>query len=221
MPPPPNSQASPFEQLETEPANDKECAAKFQLYEQYSETVTAVRMATLDFWEEAASEFAEGNAKAHINNTIRKIDDERNLGFDFRTPRWFVHSMVKTAHANTAIIERILADIKTKLELLASQDECPICLESFGEDDGSHTVPHTTLACCHKVCVGCWGHWRRLNPGNSFCPLCRQQDFLVSILPDGAAAGGAAGAVATGAGAAAGAAGPGPAAVASAAGHNT
>merc|ERR550514_1489218 len=57
-----------LKELEIEPSIDKECAAKFKLYEQYSETVSAVRKATLDFWEEAASEFPEGCAKARIYN---------------------------------------------------------------------------------------------------------------------------------------------------------
>jgi hypothetical protein len=195
-------------ELEHEPTCDKECAAKFAIYENYSETVSATRKATLDFWEEASAEF-EGSAKASVENSIRQIDNDQNMGFDFESSRkWFVQSMVKQAHANTAIIERLLADMRTKLELLGSQDECPICLEAFAAGEGAdanYQLGTTTLACCHKVCKGCWDHWRKANPGNAFCPLCREQDFLVQIMPADGAAAGVAGAAGTAGAAGAGA----------------
>lgn len=179
-----------LQQLREEPANDEECAAKFALYEKYAETVSNARTATLEFWSEAASEF-EGGAKEKVQDDIRKIDDHNNLGFDFAAHsggrRWFVYDMAQTAHRNAGVIERLLQSIRTKIELLASQAECPVCLEAFTADDnetGEQTdvLETQTLGCCHKLCKPCWVHWQRVNRHHAFCPLCRQQDFLVRIM---------------------------------------
>lgn len=179
-----------LQQLHTEPNNDDERATKFLLYEKYAETVSDARKATLDFWAEAVEEFA-GNAKAAVENDIRKLDGEQNMGFAFNegSQRWFVYDMVKAADRNSRTIERLLASMRTKLELLSSQAECPICLEAFSAEqaegnDDAEARPTAVLGCCHKVCQECWDHWQEINPHNAFCPLCRQQDFLVRIMPD-------------------------------------
>lgn len=188
-------------QLLNEPDNDEERAAKFALYEKYSETVSNARKATLDFWAEAVAEF-EGGAKTKVEDDIKKIDHENNLGFDFEamgTRRWFVYDMAQTAHRNANTIERLLAGIRTKIELLSSQADCPICLEPFvieerdDQSDQSQTAmvgaganPREretyTQTCCHKLCKPCWEHWQQVNRFGAFCPLCRQQDFLVQIM---------------------------------------
>jgi hypothetical protein len=194
-------------QLRMEPGSDKERAAKFQLYETFAETVSDARQATLDFWVEATEEFGEtgSGARRCVERDISKLDSHQNLGFAFSEDgghaNWFVHDMAVCAHRNADAIERLLQSMRTKLELLGSQAECPVCLEPFHEveeggeaggagSDGStgrsglvHR-PATTLGCCHKVCTSCWEHWRRINPHNAFCPLCREQDFLVRIMSD-------------------------------------
>jgi len=179
-----------LQQLRREPDNDEERAAKFVLYEKYADTVSDARKATLEFWQEALLEF-EGGARAKVEHDIKKLDGHQNLGFDFAqaAQRWFVYDMVQQAHRNADTIEQLLSGIRTKLELLGSQAECPICFEPFQEDDavtgaGDTGRPAATLSCCHKVCKECWAHWQGINPHNAFCPLCRQQDFLVRIMSD-------------------------------------
>jgi len=174
-----------LQKLHNEPSNDEERAAKFMLYERYADTVSDARKATLDFWAEAVLEF-EGTAKALVENDIKKLDGEQNLGFFMQAnQRWFVYDMVKVAHQNAGTIERLLASMRTKLELLSSQSECPICLEAFEQEQGESDQlrPTTTLSCCHKVCKDCWQQWQQINPHSAFCPLCRQEDFLMRILP--------------------------------------
>merc|ERR1719230_1801549 len=62
-------------QLLNEPDNDEERAAKFALYEKYSETVSNARKATLDFWAEAVAEF-EGGAKTKVEDDIENRSRE-------------------------------------------------------------------------------------------------------------------------------------------------
>lgn len=188
-------------QLHQEPSNDEERAAKFSLYEKFAETVSDARKATLEFWAEAQDEF-EGGAKAKVEQDIKRLDGHQNLGFDFAqfeaARRWFVHDMAQQAHKNADQVEGLLGGMRTKLELLTSQADCPICLEPFsGEPEIDATTAASsattvssctrlacsTLSCCHKVCTPCWQNWQTLNPGNAFCPLCREQDFLVRIMP--------------------------------------
>jgi len=82
-----------------------------------------------------------------------------------------VYDMTSKAGQNSKMIGQILGNIKTKLDLLSRQDECPICLDAL--DDGAHV-----LQCCHKVCADCWEHWSEMQGGRVFCPLCREEDFL-------------------------------------------
>mmetsp|Transcript_114027 Transcript_114027/g.295275 ORF Transcript_114027/g.295275 Transcript_114027/m.295275 type:complete len:85 (-) Transcript_114027:108-362(-) len=71
----------------------------------------------------------------------------------------------------------VLEGFQKKLEQLANNDqtECPICLESFVEE-GSRAAE--TLSCCHKLCQECWTHWKQVQHGHAFCPLCRHEEFL-------------------------------------------
>jgi hypothetical protein len=154
---------------------------------------------------------AGSGARRGVERDISKLDSHQNLGFAFgdggdhaaAPVNWFVHDMAVCAHRNADAIERLLQSMRMKLELLGSQAECPVCLEPFheggeeggegagagaaggdGSSSGSGLVhrPATTLSCCHKVCTSCWEHWKRINPHNAFCPLCREQDFLVQIM---------------------------------------
>ena len=40
---------------------------------------------------------------------------------DFRDDRWFVYDMTRKLDANNGLLGRVLADVKTKLDLLAKQ----------------------------------------------------------------------------------------------------
>ena len=76
-----------------------------------------------------------------------------------------------------------------QLELLAQQDDCPICLEPLaptGGGDGGDApdapAPPVVLGCCHKVCGPCWRHWLQLKGRGAFCPLCRNDEFLGNVV---------------------------------------
>merc|ERR1711939_60354 len=166
-----------LEQLKVEPAEEEEQQAKFLLFEKYLETVEKLRGETFEFWAEAKEEFHE-SGRGDVERALRKIDGHDNLGVDFFEGRWFVYDMTKKAGSNCAMIGRNLAMIKTRIELLAQQDDCPVCLEPL-EECGEE--PHV-FSCCHKVCGECWQHWSELHRGGAFCPMCRQEDFLGDII---------------------------------------
>jgi len=160
-----------LKELEVEPKNDEERAAKFQLFEGdsikffffpstdrhvdlrlnfsgYSETVGAARKATMDFWADAVAEFS-GGAKLQVEKEIGDIDKSDAMGIDFEGRRWFVHAMVLLAHKNAENINKLLESIRKKIELLASQDEnneCPICLDDRGQ-------PHQRSSQLFSACV--------------------------------------------------------------------
>ena len=88
--------------------------------------------------------------------------------------------------ANCKTIDGLLRTLTLKLEQMASQDECPVCLETFediGKLEGNEDAANggaTALGCCHKVCTECWDHWRPMQ-GGGFCPLCRHEEFAVRL----------------------------------------
>ena len=100
------------------------------------------------------------------------------------SPNLAAITQLAKADANNRHIDTLLQGIKTKLELLARQTECPICLEPLeqgapaggeagdgaagagagaGADAGGARGGHpaVVLSCCHRVCAPCWRHWRR------------------------------------------------------------
>jgi hypothetical protein len=180
-----------LKQLETEPDSDVERSAKFTMFEQYADTLSDTRKAALAFWEEAKAEF-DGSAKDAVEADIKAIDAHEHMGLHFgdQHRRWFVYDMVVQAHKNSQGIEHLVKGIRTKLELLASQVDCPICMECFaaegaegasgveGGDAAGGITDVTTLGCCHKVCTDCWSHWCGLQRGAACCPLCRKPEFL-------------------------------------------
>jgi hypothetical protein len=182
-------------QLEVEPGSDVERGAKFTIYEQYADTLSDTRKAALGFWEEAKAEFA-GSAKDAVEADVKAIDAHESMGLHFgdRRRRWFVYDMVTQAHRNSQGIERLVKGIRTKLELLTSQVECPICMDCFategaggaagaeGGDAAGGITDVITLGCCHKVCTDCWRHWSGMQRGAACCPLCRKPEFLQGIL---------------------------------------
>lgn len=175
------SLAATLKQLETEPADAASCAAKFELYEGYAKLTEDARAATLELWVTAQQDFDAANAattKQQIEREIAAIDRVANLGIDFDERRWFVHGMTKAACRNQRTLNTVLGGIQTKLELLASQSECPVCFDTFGNER-----PSTTLGCAHKVCTECWAHWSSMARGaNPACPLCRHEEFLGAVL---------------------------------------
>jgi len=170
--------------LRREPNTDEERKAKFELYETYLETVCEIRKQTFEFWKECKVDFQQDSrdnecaAVKSIEKSLKDIDSEEALGMpDFDGRVWFVYGMCKKAEANNSAIQAVLKMIRTKLELLSHQDECPICLENF---DNEH-IPQL-LACCHKVCDVCWEHWKALRQGRVFCPLCRNDEFVEDVM---------------------------------------
>jgi len=88
--------------------------------------------------------------------------------------------MCRASVRNQRAIDAILGGITTKLELLSSATECPICFEPFGPDR-----PASTLSCAHKCCTECWAHWSSLAGAGvraAACPLCRHEEFLDRVL---------------------------------------
>jgi len=98
------------------------------------------------------------------------------MGFpDMSGPTWFVYHMAAKVAKNNVMLEGVLKGINQKLEMLSKQDECPICLEEL---EGDHEV----LGCCHKVCTECWVNWKEMQGRDAFCPLCRHNDFLGTVM---------------------------------------
>lgn len=166
-----------LEQLKKEPAEEQEQQAKFILFEKYLETVEKMRNETFEFWSEARMDFHEAG-RGDIDRCLKRIDGADNMSVDFSERRWFVYDMTAKAGKNCAIIGGNLAMIKSRIELLARQDDCPVCLDPLEECGQEVHV----LQCCHKVCGECWAHWSDLHHGRAFCPLCRNEEFLGDMM---------------------------------------
>jgi len=165
-----------LENLRKEPDNDEERECKFGLYTSYLETVESLRAETLSFWQESKSEF-EPPAARLIERQIADIDCEANMSMaDFSSSRWFVYDMCHKVQQNRDKINAVLRSIRTKLDLMSRQDECPMCLDKFDEE----RVPKY-LSCCHAVCEDCWAHWKEVNR-RPFCPLCRGVEFCEHVV---------------------------------------
>lgn len=167
-----------LQKIITEPTEDEDIAANFKLYEQYLETVELVRKSVFDLWEESKDSFP-ASAKATIERDFAQIDGHANMEINFDSGRWFVYEMTRKAEANRQLLLTLSRSIQTRLELLAAENDCPICLEAMGGQDGQ---PVTVLGCCHSVCTDCWTHWMEMKHGHAFCPLCRHEEFLSEVL---------------------------------------
>jgi len=86
------------------------------------------------------------------------------------------YDMMVKADSNNNKLEEVLKVIQRKLDMLGANDDCPFCLESPGNDN-----PFVTLACCHKACEECWTNWQEIKGHAAFCPLCREEDYLVGL----------------------------------------
>lgn len=163
-----------LKQLEREPTEESEIRFKFQLFEDYLETVTALRNHTLKFWEDNKDQFTGPTLEA-CQKHISDIDSHDSLGIEENHTVWFVYSMTLKAQNNSSKIDRTLSILTTKLELLSVVDECPCCLDELKSDN------HVTLRCCHKVCKECWENWSTLKGADVFCPLCNQNAFVQEV----------------------------------------
>jgi len=169
-----------LEELKTEPSGEEECAAKFKLYEGYSQEVEKIRATLFQFYEENAPTLPPAVAR-DMGHQLRGIDSNEGMGVpddDGRT--WFVYHMMRQAIRNNRVMAGILEGFKRRLEQLANNDqtECPICLEAFASQGPRKAE---TLSCCHKLCQDCWAHWKRVQHGRPFCPLCRHEEFLNAV----------------------------------------
>jgi len=177
-----NQQDILLRDLRIEPKEDSEIEAKFKLYEEFLKTVESSRKATFDFWAECKEEFTktagQGNAVKQVEANLKNLDCEENMAIQWSEFRWFVYDMMVKADSNNVIIEGMMKNIETKIELLQQEDnDCPFCLDPLKEKDDVHT-----LGCCHQACSECWLHWQNLKGKAAFCPLCRQEDFLSSMV---------------------------------------
>jgi hypothetical protein len=176
-----------LETLAVEPTDPNEVTTKFAIFENYLETVVTLREQTIEFWQTNRSQFEEEaslrSVVANMDRAIRNIDQESSMTIQeggFAT-RWFVYYMMKKANQNHEAISNTLKNIRSKLEMLTQEDiDCPFCLESVGRKDSDAVV----LGCCHKTCKPCWANWQELKGMNAFCPLCRHEEFIQSIVVD-------------------------------------
>merc|ERR1719326_1715108 len=143
-------------QLRVEPADDAEAAAKFALYEAHAEAVATMRDALFTLWAGARADVGDGAPV--FERALRGVDARANLELDEDARFWFVFSMATAVSANEAKIARVMRELRAKLEMLAAQTECPICLERLpaGGDGGAAAAAATTLGCAHRVCGECW-----------------------------------------------------------------
>jgi len=168
-----------LKQLQEEPSDEAECAAKFMLYEGYSKEVEKMRGTLFQFAEDSRSTVPSAVA-ADMDKQLKSIDSEEAMGIPDGMREWFVFHMMRQAEKNNRSMANVLDGFEKKLEFLASndQDECPVCLEKF-ETGGEHAAE--TLGCCHKVCKDCWEHWTAECHGRPFCPLCKHDEFMGQV----------------------------------------
>lgn len=167
--------------LRIEPKNDAELAAKFEIYESGYQTVQKARETLMKFWADCSVEFDNHEqVKQSIEQQLRDLDKTQNLGIVDRPGEWFLYGMSLKVTKNTTAIDEVLRVIRTKLGLLASQTDCPICLEPF-----TVNMEVATLGCAHKVCSDCWSNWDSVCKKDcrpAFCPLCKQDAFVQAIV---------------------------------------
>ena len=111
--------ASLLKELYTEPSDPDELVSKFTLYENFLNTVTAIREITLTFWSQNSDLFPSGTIRSRLQREIDHIDSPTNLhGSDDNDGRWFVCGMVEGAAKNSRMISNILNSMKQLLEKL-------------------------------------------------------------------------------------------------------
>jgi hypothetical protein len=172
-------------QLIREPTEEQELMAKFTLYETFLGTVITLREETMRFWADNQDLF-DVHSRQLAQNEISHIDTPDTMGIQDDPHKWFVYHMTKRVNENNKIIGRILANLRTRLEMLGNEEdlgECPFCLEDMTpmakNPGGNQTM---VLTCCHRVCRECWENWVLIKGATAFCPLCRHEEFVEEIL---------------------------------------
>ena len=164
--------SDPFEALREEPTNEEELASKFQLFEVYSGNVQRIRASMMELWESTKPHLQPAAVTA-LHRRICHVDREQNMGVFNESRNWVVYDMAKQADSNCSTIRDCMKALQTALDVIASQEDCPVCLEKLG----SQAPPHM-LTCCHSLCRECWEHWSEVCRPVPFCPLCRNQEFI-------------------------------------------
>lgn len=173
--------------LRTEPSSDEECAAKFVVFEAFSNKVSKIRKDLDVLVRETAAELPPLPREA-VNATVRKLEAPECRGIQDNGRYWFVHDMFLQVSKNTDLMQTISDDIARKVRLVArsEQGDCPVCLETFTTTttttapDAAAVIP-VVLGCCHSVCETCWNSWVAIRGANVYCPLCRHAQFVDDI----------------------------------------
>ena len=175
--------------LRQEPKDDELMAAKFEVYEKFSEKVTVIRSALEEVSGSALRDLPDGAPRQGVRNDLAKLEGAEMSGIYDQSRYWFVHDMMEKTASNCTAMDGMSNRIEALLKFAASntQTDCPICLRAYastvpgqtGEvsDDGEVCVAKT-LSCCHSVCTDCWNEWVTLQGSSAFCPLCRNKEFL-------------------------------------------
>eukprot|EP00756_Hemistasia_phaeocysticola_P031807 Hpha_TRINITY_DN16377_c2_g1::TRINITY_DN16377_c2_g1_i1::g.58108::m.58108 len=164
-----------LETFRKEPADDAACAEKSKVFETYFATIEKLRRDIEGFWAESNEHF-EGKSKAECERLMKKtLDSPEAMGVHDREDVWVLYLMLRQCQRNEVSMRGLLKSLQSKLELLSSQDECPVCLDALEDADEV-----TTLGCCHKVCTSCYKYWSQMQ-SQAFCPLCRHHDFLDAV----------------------------------------
>lgn len=171
-----------LEQLRYEPADETEAAAKFMLYDGYSEEVRQMRDTLFQFFTESQSTMPVA-VQTELKKNLDKIDNQEAMGIPDDFKDWIVFHMMRKAERNNAGMANILDAFEKKMAFLAerTQTECPVCMEPFAAEGPQAAL---ILGCCHKVCCECWGQWTSTTHGTPFCPVCRHEEFLSHITTD-------------------------------------
>ena len=114
------------------------------------------------------------------------MDDAASMAAEERPGVWIIYYMCIKCYENASAIRALLAALRTRLELLSRDaGECPCCLAEIEEGECE------TLGCAHRVCKGCWTHWKtiKLQQGqHPFCPLCKHDEFVQDVMSAAAGA---------------------------------
>jgi hypothetical protein len=185
--------------LRTEPQTDDERAAKFEVFEKFSNKMMKIRGDLDTMIQETVCELPPLPQQA-IKESMKKLDTPECRGIYDQSRFWFVHDMFVTCSKNCDVMNEISEEIARKIRLIASnsQTECPICLLEFkskgpapgqvvvaqSDDDeekkdaDEEKVDEVCLSCMHKICAPCWQQWSQLRGGSVFCPICKNTEFL-------------------------------------------
>lgn len=164
-----------LETFRVEPKDDATTAEKCKVFESYFATIEKLRTDIESFWVESKDIF-EGRSKQECERLMKNtLDSEQAMGVHDRTDVWIMWLMLRQCQRNEVSMRGLLKTLESRLQILGAQDECPVCLDALEDADEV-----TTLACCHKVCTGCYKYWTQMQP-TAFCPVCRQHDFLDAV----------------------------------------